>query len=602
MREFTGPGAVKIADDDNVVAALFERAGREPHAEAFAVREGNTFRPITLEDFVADVRGLAAGLLGLGLDPGTRVCLFSKTRYEFTLLDYAILAAGCVTVPIYESDSADQVKWVAGNSGAAVIFIEDAALKKQFDSVAAELPECKHVFVIQNGDLDELRAHGQAVEPGDLDRRAGSITHDHLATLVYTSGTTGQPKGCMLTHGNLIFEVRQLGSIGRELFQERGTTLMFLPLAHILARVVQFGCVLLGVQVGYATGIGNLTEELPMFAPTWVFSVPRVFEKIYNGAEKKAGGGIKGKLFHQAVHAAVRSSRQREAGKVSALTKAQYAVYDKLVLSKIRAATGGKLRWAISGGAPLGERLGHFFNGLGMTVLEGYGLTETTAGATVNVPDFLRIGTVGRPIPGVAIRIEEDGEVLIKGGVVFKGYWANDDATAATMRDGWLATGDLGSLDDAGFLRITGRKKDLIITAGGKNVQPAELEDAVQSNPLVSQCVVVGDARPFIAALVTLDPDELPGWAGRQGKPVLPADELMAALAEDPDLRAAIQPSIDEANQHVSRAESIREFRVLPRELTIEGGELTPTLKVKRNVVLKEFAGVIDGIYGGPAS
>ena len=555
---------MKVAPDDNVVRALLARADREPGADAFAVRVGSAFEPIALGDFVADVRAAAAGFLGLGLEPGTRVCVFSRTRYEFTVLDFAILAAGCVMVPIYESDSADQVRWVVGNSQAAAILIEDAALRNQFDAVAADVPDCKHVFVIESGGIDELRARGQSVTSDDLDRRIGAIAHEHLATLVYTSGTTGQPKGCMLTHGNLIFEVRQVASVGAELFKDGGSTLMFLPLAHVLARVVQFTCVLLGVQIGYATGIGNLTEELPMFAPTWIFSVPRVFEKIYNGAQKAAGGGVKGRIFHEAARVAVQSSREREAGKSSIVTKVLHTGFDQLVYSKVRAATGGKLRWAISGGAPLGERLGHFFNGLGVTVLEGYGLTETTAAATVNTPDHLKIGTVGRPLPGVTLRIAEDDEVLIKGGVVFKGYWRNDEATAAASIDGWLATGDLGSLDEEGFLRITGRKKDLIITAGGKNVQPAELEDAVQASPLVSQCVVVGDGRPFIGALVTLDPEELAGWAQRQGRPWLPAEQLIEQLAGDPTLRAAIQPSIDDANKLVSRAESIREFRVLP--------------------------------------
>jgi long-chain acyl-CoA synthetase len=600
MREFTSPVPVDVPPTFNVVSALFNRESRAPRSKAFARREGDRFVDITLEEFCADVRTLAAGLVGLGIEPGSRVCLFSHTRYEFTLLDYAILAAGCVVVPIYETDSAEQVRWVATNSGAVAIFVENDELKANVDQVINELPDVRHVFVIEDGGLDEVRQAGASVAPEAVEERWRALRHDDLASIVYTSGTTGLPKGCMLTHGNFASEVRGVSILLQEVIAGGASTLMFLPLAHVLARVVQFTCVSEGVTIGYATAIKNLLEELAMFPPTFLFAVPRVLEKVYNGARAKAGGGLKATLFDRAAAVAIARSKEEQAGKVSPLTKAQYALFDKLVYSKIRQATGGRVRYAISGGAPLGERLGHFFNGLGLKVLEGYGLTETTAAATVNTPSNLRIGTVGRPIPGVSIRIADDGEVQVKGGIVFAGYYKNEAATAESFDDGWLCTGDIGTIDDDGFLRITGRKKDLIITAGGKNVQPAELEDMLQANPLVGQAMVVGDAKPFIAALVTLDPDELRVWATQHGRQV-PDDnaEMVRMLADDPEVRAAIKKTIDEANARVSRAESIREFRILHRELTVEGGDLTPSLKVKRQVVQARFAEEIESIYEG---
>lgn len=598
--EFTGPGAVEVAADDNVVAALFEREQREPKAKAFAVRHGDHYVDVELADFCAEVRALAAGIVGLGIEPGSAICIFSRTRYEFTVADYAVLAAGCITVPIYETDSSEQIVWAASNSHAVAIVIESPALKVEFDEAAPSLPDVRHVFVIDDQGFDTLKGAGQDVDPAAVEARWQAIGHDQVATIVYTSGTTGLPKGCAITHGNVMSETRNLAAAAPALFQPGNSTLAFLPLAHVLARVVQWCCVTNGVQMGYATSIKQLNEELRLFPPTMVVAVPRVFEKIFAGARAQAGGGLKAKLFDQAAAVSEAASRQREAGKVSFLTSVQFKAFDKLVYAKVRAALGGRLRWAISGGAPLGARLGHFFNGLGLEVLEGYGLTETTAGATGNVPDHMRIGTVGRPVPGVSVRIAEDGEVLLRGPVVFQGYWRNDVATKEAFEpDGWFHTGDLGSLDDGGYLTITGRKKDLIITAGGKNVQPAELEDRLQTNSIVGQVMVIGDAKPFIAALVTLDPDELRVWAAEHDKPAdLPAAQLVAELAADPDVKAFIQKTVDEANAQVSRAEGIREFRILPEELSVDGGELTPTLKVKRKVVMEKYAAQVASIYG----
>jgi long-chain acyl-CoA synthetase len=599
VREYTQPGEVTVAPEDNVVTALMDRAQRRPDAKALAYRDGDRFVDLTVSEVASRVRELAAGLVACGVEPGDRVALFSKTRLEFTLCDLAILSAGAVTVPIYETSSAAQVKWVVGNSGAKVLLVEDDALSAIVDEVAGELGDLQHTFVIDRNGLGELTHKGQMVEASAVDARIAGITHDSLATLVYTSGTTGNPKGVMLTHGNFVWDVRQVVSEMPDLFLEGTSTLMFLPLAHIFARVVQMGCVAEGVVIAYSTGVKNLVEELKLYPPTWVFSVPRVFEKIYNTARGQAGTGVKASIFEQAVKVAIASStEQQDKGKVSLFTRAQYALFEKLVYGKLRAVFGPNLKFAISGGAPLGPRLGHFYRGIGVMILEGYGLTETTAAATANTPKNIRIGTVGKPVPGTTIRIADDGEVLIKGGQIMRGYWLNDEATAEVKDpQGFFRSGDVGTLDDQGYLRITGRKKELIVTAGGKNVQPAGLEDRMRAHALISQCMVVGDAQPFIAALVTLDPEELPKWAAAKGKAVPPGADPVKALRDDPDVLAEVQAAIDDANSTVSKAEAIKAFRILDTDLTIEGGELTPTLKVKRRVVLDKYADVVSDIY-----
>ncbi|HEX9260764.1 MAG TPA: long-chain fatty acid--CoA ligase [Acidimicrobiales bacterium] len=599
MREYTAPNAVELDPGDNVLAALYQRAVHKPDAPALAYWEGDGYTTVSVRDFAKKVREIGAGLVGIGVQPGDTVCIFSKTRIEFTYCDYAIWAAGGITVPIYETSSSEQVKWIVGNSGAVAIIIEDDQLKKVFDEVAHELPDCQHVFVIDDSGLDELTAASRGVDPGELERRAAGITHDSVATLVYTSGTTGNPKGCAVTHGNFVWGVRQVVHEMPELFAEGTSTVMFLPLAHIFAREVQVGCVCEGVVIAYSRGIKFMLDEFKAMPPTWVFAVPRVFEKIFNTAQSKAGGGLKGKIFEHAVSTAVATSKARQAGSVSFLLKARHGLFDKLVYSKLQHTFGGKLRFAVSGGAPLGERLGHFFNGAGILVLEGYGLTETTAAATCNTPTALRIGSVGKPVPGASVAIGDDGEVLLKGGMVFRGYWRNDEATASVFNEeGWFKTGDLGSLDDEGFLFITGRKKELIITAGGKNVQPAMLEDRIRANPLVSQCLVLGDGKPFIAALVTLDGEELIGWGARHGRTFLGPEHAVMELKDSSEVIAEVQKAINDANTFVSKAEAIREFRILDGDLTIENGSLTPTLKVKRNLVLAKYEDLVKDIYG----
>lgn len=602
MNEYTEPDEISIDSADNAVAALLANAESMPSHAALATRVGDEFVDVTTREFVDNVRKFAAGLIGLGVEKGDRVCVFMKSRIEFTYLDYAIWAAGATTVTIYETSSSDQVEWIIGDSGAVALFCGNDELRARYDEVAANLPSCREVHVADGDGLDRLRKAGESVDASLLDERIASIAHEDPATLVYTSGTTGRPKGCVLTHGNLIWEVRQVVSKMENLFTPDGSTLMFLPLAHILARVVQVGCVTRGVKIGYSSGLAQLVPELAMLQPTWVFAVPRVFEKVFNTAQGKAGSGIQRRIFDRAVDTAVAYSRQSLQGSVGWTTKAEHALFDKLVYGKLRAAFGGDLAFAISGGAPLGERLGHFFNGAGVLVLEGYGLTETTAAATLNTPDEFRIGTVGKPIPGAGVRIAADGEILLKGGMIFEGYWNNEAATADTLlADGWMATGDIGEIDDDGYLRITGRKKELIVTAAGKNVAPAVLEDAVRAHRLISQVMVIGDQQPFIAALVTLDVEELAKWAEETGAHASAPGELTRELLEDERdaLRAEVETAIDAANAQVSRAESIREFRILSADFTIESGELTPTLKLKRTVVMANRVAAVDSIYDG---
>ena len=600
MQSYDAPGAIDIDDSDNVVTALLDNARRDPDHAALAVRVGDKFVDVSTAEFVRRVREFAAGLIGLGINPGDRVAIFMKTRIEFTLLDYAIWFSGATTVTIYETSSAEQVEWIIGDSGAVAVICGNDELKGRFDDVADRLPACAHVFVADNDGLDRLIAAGSDVNDSLVDDRVAAIAHDDPATLVYTSGTTGRPKGCLLSHGNLIWEVRQVVSKMEHLFTPDGSTLMFLPLAHILARVVQVGCVTRGVKIGYSTGIANLVTELELLQPSWVFAVPRVFEKVFNTAQGKAGSGLQRRIFDRAVDVAVMYSEQSIAGTVGMRTKAEHALYSRLVYSKLKAAFGGRLDFAISGGAPLGERLGHFFNGAGVLVLEGYGLTETTAAATLNTPDEFKIGTVGKPIPGAAAMIADDGEILLKGGMIFDGYWNNPEATAEVLvDDGWFATGDIGEIDSDGFVRITGRKKEIIVTAAGKNVAPAVLEDAVRSHRLVSQVMVIGDQQPFIAAIVTLDVDELAKWAEDNGARAFAQSDLTRELLEDDreTLRQEISTAIEAANERVSRAESIREFRILSSDFTIETNELTPTLKMKRKVIASRHSVVIEEIY-----
>ncbi|TYK47971.1 AMP-dependent synthetase/ligase [Actinomadura decatromicini] len=594
MREFSVPAMVQVPDSATLTDTPFDRAAKEPGTIVARRRSGDAWRAVTAAEFAAEASGIAKGLVAAGIEPGDRVALLSRTRYEWTILDYAVWTAGAVSVPIYETSSAEQIEWIAGDSGAKAVFAETDAHVALVEEVRGRLPGLAHVWCIDAGGVDEVVALGAEVGDGVVEDRCRSRAAADVATLVYTSGTTGRPKGCEITHGNLVSTARNAvrGAIA-EVAVDGSSTLLFLPLAHVFARLIQVATVEGGIVLGHSD-VPNLLPDLASFRPTFLLAVPRVFEKVYNGAEQKAAAEGKEKIFKAAAETAIAYSRALQAGRPGLALKAKHKLFDALVYGKLRAAVGGNVKYAVSGGAALGERLGHFFRGVGITILEGYGLTETTAPASVNRPTAIKIGTVGRPIPGVDVRIADDGEVLVRGVNVMRGYWNNEDATKEALEDGWFHTGDLGSLDADGFLKITGRKKEILVTAAGKNVAPAPLEDRLRAHPLVSQCVVVGDGRKFVGALVTLDEEALGPWKERHGKPAsMTVDELRA----DPDVIAEIDGAVAAANRSVSHAEAIKKYAVLGVDFTEEAGHLTPSLKVKRNVVMKDFAADIEGLY-----
>ena len=605
MREFSIPALAQIPATANLADVVFRRAAEQPQAVVLrrpsgpsgVAGESGSWTDVTASQFSGEVIALAKGLVAAGIEPGDRVALMSHTRYEWTLIDYAIWTAGAVTVPVYETSSAEQAEWILSDSGARACFVETASYGDIIGSFRDRVPALSHVWRIDS-DLDSLRAAGADLGDEVVAERAAKAGAADLATVIYTSGTTGRPKGCELTHENLLSDVRNafLGPLTVVAGAQNPGTLLFLPLAHVFARIIQVGCLEGGIVLGHCGDLTALLPALASFRPTFILAVPRVFEKVYNTAEQKAVSEKKGAIFSRAADVAIAYSRALDGpGRPSFGLRAQHAVFDRLVYGKLRAALGGRTEYAVSGGAALSERLSHFFRGIGVTVLEGYGLTETTAATTVNRPDRNKIGTVGQPLPGVAIKIADDGEILISGKNVFPGYWRNEAATKEVFAEGgWFATGDIGELDEEGFLRITGRKKEMIVTAGGKNVAPAVLEDRLRSHALISQCMVVGDGKPFVAALITLDPEALGPWKKAHGKP---ADATVAALRDDPDLVADVQAAVDDANQAVSRAESIRKFRILDVDFTQEAGQLTVKLGIRRSVLLKDFAADIDALY-----
>jgi len=599
VREFSVPASVRVDDVDTLSTTVFALADEQPDAVALRRRVDDAWVDVTYAAFTAQVVDVARGLVASGIEPGDRIALLSRTRYEWTLFDYAIVAAGAVTVPIYETSSAEQVAWILSDSGAKAAVVEDhrhAATVTGTDDAPA------HVWrIVADADwpgaVEALTTRGASVPAAAVHERRTAARGDDLATLIYTSGTTGRPKGCELTHANLLAEVRTVITILPEVLDGHGSLLLFLPLAHVFGKVVQCAVLDSRTVLGHSPDAKHLLDDLGTFQPTVLLAVPRVFEKVFHGARRKAVDGGKGKIFDAAAATAVAWSKACDAGGPGAGLRLRRALFDALVYRRLRAALGGHVRAAVSGSAPLTEHLGHFFRGVGVPVLEGYGLTETTAAISVNTMSAQRIGTVGRPIPGQTIRIADDGEILVRGPVVFRGYHGNPDATAEAVTDGWFHTGDVGELDEAGFLRITGRKKELIVTAGGKNVAPAVLEDRLRAHPLVGQVLVVGDGQPFIAALVTVDAEALPRWRRQHGKPE--GDGSAADLVDDPELRGEIAAAVEEANRAVSRAEQIRKFRILPGDFTEEGGELTPTLKVRRSVVTSRYADDVAALYSG---
>jgi long-chain acyl-CoA synthetase len=594
VREFSVPALVDLPDSATLTDAPFTRARENPGQIMFRRKSGGTWSSVTAAEFRDEVVRVAKGLIAAGFGPGDRIALMSRTRYEWTLLDYAIWTVGGVTVPIYETSSAEQVEWIIGDSGAKATFAETAEHEATIASVRDKLPAVTQVWGIEAGALDTLAEQGAEITDETVDEHRATRQAIDTATLVYTSGTTGRPKGCELTHGNLVSTARNAiqGALA-EVTVVGSSTLLFLPLAHVFARLIQVACVEAGLILGHSD-IRSLLPDLESYRPTFLLAVPRVFEKVYNGAEQKAAAAGKGKIFHAAADTAIAYSTSLDTGGPGLALKLKHKLFDILVYGKLRAAVGGQVSYAVAGGAALGERLGHFFRGVGIVILEGYGLTETTAPATVNRPDAIKIGTVGKPIPGVTVRIAEDGEILVRGINVFKGYWHNEAASKEALDEGWFHTGDIGSLDSEGYLKITGRKKEILVTAGGKNVAPAPLEDRIRANPLISQCLVVGDGKPFIACLITLDPEALEPWKKAHGKP---EGMTIAELSKDPEIIAEIDSAVANANKSVSKAESVKKYHILDVDFTEGSGYLTPSLKIRRHVVVKDFSAEIEALY-----
>jgi long-chain acyl-CoA synthetase len=594
MTTYSVDPLVPAATEGNLTELIAHRAWFEPERVIMSRPLGEGWQPVTAREVEAEVRATAKGLVAAGISVGDRVAIMARTRYEWTILDFAIWYAGGCVVPIYETSSAEQVDWILSDSGAVGVIVEAPTHRELVQTV---LPShTKHVWTMTDDVLSVLAKAGAQISDDEIDRRRNSLKPETLATLIYPSGTTGRPKGVSLTHGNFLSECGNVVQGASDLFlKPGGSTLLFLPVAHVFGRMVQIGAITAGLHLAHCSDpVSRLLPDLQSFKPTFVLAVPRIFEKVYNGAEAKAEAAGKGNIFRKAAEVAIAYSENIDAKKFKPMLTFKHALFDKLVFSKIRTTLGGAVEAAISGGAPLGARLGHFFRGAGVTIYEGYGLTETTAGATLNITGHLKIGSVGRPIPGTSVRIADDGEVLIKGPIVMKGYWQNDAANSEVFdNDRWFKSGDLGKLDEDGFLSIVGRKKELIVTAGGKNVAPAVLEDRLRAHPLVSQCMVVGDNKPFIAALITIDAEMSKGWIAAHKKD----GATIETLRHDPDLIAVIQTAVDEANKAVSKAESIRKFTILGEDFTIAGGHLTAKLSVKRHVVAAQYAKEIDDLY-----
>jgi long-chain acyl-CoA synthetase len=589
------PAIVPADPGANATDLLVERVRATPDLALFSIpTHDGGWSDVTAKEFLDQVIALAKGFAAAGIQPGDKVGLMCKTRYEWTLIDFAIWFAGAVMVPIYETSSPSQLQWNLNDSGTVAMITETPDHFARFDEAHPDLPLIRNVWKIDTGDLEKLAASGTGISDEEIERRRNLAEGKDLATLIYTAGTTGRPKGCMLTHSNFVELTRNAKEAIPEVVNTESSTLLFITLAHIFARFISVLSIVGGVKVGHQPDTKQLLPAMGSFRPTFLLAVPRVFEKVYNSSEQKAESGGKGKIFRKAAAVAVAHSKALDVGKVPLGLALQFALFDRLVLSKIRTALGGRVKYAVSGSAPLGLFLGHFYRSLGLTILEGYGLTETTAPISVNVPSNFKIGKVGPPLPGCSVRLGADGEIEAKGINIFAGYWNNPEATKATFDGDWFKTGDLGTIDDEGYLEITGRKKEMIVTAGGKNVAPAVLEDPIRANPIIGQVIVVGDQRPFIGALVTLDEEMLPVWLNNNGED---ATMSLEEAAKNPKVLAEIQGAIDRANANVSRAESIRKWQILPHDLTEASGHLTPKLSIKRNVILEDFAGTIDALY-----
>jgi len=597
VRELSVVANIPPVSVGNVTEHIEDLFVRNPEFPSVSIQTEDEWKTISASQFRDQVRSVAKGLIAEGLQPGDRIAILSRTRYEWTIADYAIWYAGCVTVPIYETSSPEQVEWIISDAHVVATFFEAQRTTLAFTPIASQVPHMTRSYVFGDDALAELANKGASISDSDLESRRSAAGPNDPATLIYTSGTTGRPKGCIVTHGNLIAEVDTLVKAVPEVFDvPDASTLIFLPLAHVFGRLIQVAMLRGEVTIGHCPNPASLLKDLGTFQPTFLLAVPRVFEKVFNGSAAKAheASPIKGKIFDRAAATAIAYSEALDHGHVSKGLAIKHGLFDKLVYSKLRHAMGGRVTHAISGGAALGSRLGHFYRGIGLIILEGYGLTETTAGSTLNLPSALKIGSVGRPLPGTGVRIESDGEVLLKGPHVFAGYWNNEAATSEAMTtDGWFRTGDIGELDGEGYLRITGRKKELIVTAGGKNVAPAVLEDRLRANPIISQCVVVGDNKPYIGALITLDPDALPQILAANNIESAP----MSQLIENADVRGLVQKAVNAANEAVSNSEAIKRFVILPEDLTIDNGYLTPKMSIRRHLIVQDFASDIEGLY-----
>lgn len=593
--QITEAAPVVAADPGaNTADLLAARAAATPDHVLFSVPDGDGWAPVTAAQFERRVIALAKGFVAAGIEPGDRIGLLATVRYEWTLIDFAAWYAGAFVVPVYETSAPEQVRWILGDSGAVAAVVETPEHYMRLDEVLAELPAVRRAWQIDLGDLDKLTASGTDVPDAEIERRRRIATEADVATIIYTAGTTGRPKGCVLTHGNFVEHCRNTAKEIPEVVNPGSSTLLFITTAHVFARFIAVLCVHGGVRVGHQHDTTQLLPAMASFRPTFLLAVPRVFEKVYNSAEQKAEAAGRGRVFRWAAAAGIAYSEALDAGRVPLAVRARFRVADALVFRTLRAALGGRTRWAVSGSAPLGLRLGHFYRAIGLTILEGYGLTETTAATSVNRPSRTKIGSVGTVLPGVGVRVADDGELEVRGVNVLKEYWRDPQATAEAFRDGWFRTGDIGTIDEDGYIRITGRKKEIIVTASGKNVAPAELEDPIRANPIVSQVVVVGDGRPFVAALVTLDAEMLPSWLANQGED---RNLSVADAAELPLVRDEVQRAIDAANIRVSRAESIRAFRILTTDFSEADGTLTPKMSIKRNVILERCGETIDRLY-----
>ena len=596
MKSFDAPALVVSDNKENITDLLINRAAKTPELPLYGVdQHDGTWKTVTAAEFLADVESVAKGLIASGIQPGQAVAIMSRTRYEWSLVDFAIWFAGAVTVPIYETSAPSQMEWILSDSDSVALFVENQEHLDRFEQIKASAPMVRSAWTFDGDSLEQLRRLGKETSAETLEMRRKSAGLYDLATIIYTSGTTGRPKGCELTHRGFV-ELSKNATIDiPEVLIEGHSTLLFLPLAHVFARFINVLCVHAGIKVGHQPDSKNVGPAMVSFKPNFLLAVPRVFEKVYNSAEQKAEAGGKGKIFRKAAYTAIAYSKALDTPEGPSLgLKIQHKLFDVLVYKKIRAAMGGLVKFAISGGAPLGARLGHFYRAIGLIVLEGYGLTETTAPAMITRPAKVKIGKVGQLLPGTGIKIADDGEIWLRGNNILRGYWRNPEATAAAMDGEWFKTGDIGELDDEGFLTITGRKKELIVTAGGKNVAPAALEDPLRANPLIGQAVVVGDQKPFVSALISLDAEMLPIWLANNG-----GDKTMslADAAKSPLVLAEVQRAVDRVNKNFSKAESIRKFVVIGSELTEETGHLTPSLKIKREIVMRDYSPIVEEMY-----